>query len=191
VSAPSGDGSRQWVIHRDQLVDDDGHVRVSRADVQLPDGTEFTQYVFRLRRCAMLAIFDEPGDSILLLRRHRFIIDRWVWELPGGYVDEGEDGAAAAAREAQEETGWQPGSPQFVLSFQPMIGTADAPQDLYASRGAELAGVPASDEAAEVRWVALSEAAAMISSGQIAGAATILAVWHGLMLQAAARPAAR
>jgi len=55
------------------------------ADVELPDGTEFTQYVLKLRRCVMIAVLDEPGTSILLLRRHRFIIDRWVWEIPGGY----------------------------------------------------------------------------------------------------------
>ena len=78
--------------------------------MQLVDGTEFTQYVFRLRRCAMLAVFGEPGESILLRRRHRFIIDWWAWELPGACVDDDEDGPAAAAREAEEETGWQPGT---------------------------------------------------------------------------------
>ncbi len=25
--------------------------------------------------------------EILLMYRHRWIIDQWVWELPGGYVD--------------------------------------------------------------------------------------------------------
>jgi ADP-ribose pyrophosphatase len=33
-------------------------------------------------------------------RRHRFIVDRWVWELPGGYVDDGENPGPAAPREA-------------------------------------------------------------------------------------------
>jgi 8-oxo-dGTP pyrophosphatase MutT (NUDIX family) len=70
---------------------------VSRADVELPDRTRFTQYVFRMRRCAMIAVLDEPGTSILLLRRHRFIISRQVWEVPGGYVDDGEDGPAGGA----------------------------------------------------------------------------------------------
>ena len=31
---------------------------------------------------------------MLLIWRHRFVIDRWLWELPGGFIDPGEDGAA-------------------------------------------------------------------------------------------------
>ncbi len=117
----------------------------------------------------MIAVLDEPGTRILLLRRHRFIIDRWVWEIPGGYVDDGEDGPAAAIREAKEETGWRPRSARFVLSFQPMIGNADFPQDLYLAQGADLVREPESDEAAEVAWVQLDDAAAMIADGQIVG----------------------
>jgi predicted NUDIX family NTP pyrophosphohydrolase len=63
----------------------------------------FTQYVFRMRRCAMTVVLDEPGDRLLRMRRHRFIVYRWVWELPGGYVDDGEDSLAAAARGVGED----------------------------------------------------------------------------------------
>ncbi len=163
-------------------------MRISRAEVELPDGTRFTQYVFRLRRCAMIAVLDEAGEHILLLRRHRFIVGQWVWELPGGYIDDGEDGPAAAIREAEEETGWRPRSARFVLSFQPMIGNADFPQDLYLARGADRVREPATDETAEVAWIALEEAAGLITSGEIAGAATVIGVQHALMLRAAARP---
>jgi hypothetical protein len=59
-----------------------------------------------------------------------------------------------------------------------MIGIADYPQDLYLARGAEQAGAPHVDETAEVRWVPLGEAQAMIASGDILGAITVIGVQH-------------
>lgn len=173
-----------WVILGERLLDDTAHVQVSLADVELPTGVRFTQYVFRMRRCAMTAVLDEAGERVLLMRRHRFIVDRWVWELPGGYVDDGEDPAAAAAREVEEETGWRPRQVERLLSCQPMIGNADYPQDLYLARGAEQVSVPHADETAEVRWVPLGEASAMIARGDILGAITIIGVQHALLRQA-------
>jgi hypothetical protein len=82
VSGDAIDGRGPWANHSDRLIDENPHIRVNLTDVELPDGTEFTQHVFRLRRCAMIAVLDEPGTKILLLRRHRFIIDRWVWSFP-------------------------------------------------------------------------------------------------------------
>jgi 8-oxo-dGTP pyrophosphatase MutT (NUDIX family) len=141
----------KWVIHGERLVDDTPHIRVSLAVVELPNHVRFTQYVFRMRRCAMTVVLDDPGERVLMMRRHRFIVDRWVWELPGGYVDDGEDPAAAAAREVEEETGWRPRGIEFVMSSQPLIGNADYPQDLYLAHGAEHVGEPEVDETAEVR----------------------------------------
>ena len=106
----------KWVIHGERLVDDTPHVRVSLADVELPNHVRFTQYVFRMRRCAMTVVLDDAGERVLMMRRHRFIVDRWVWELPGGYVDDGEDSVTAAAREVEEETGWRPRKTEFVMS---------------------------------------------------------------------------
>jgi 8-oxo-dGTP pyrophosphatase MutT (NUDIX family) len=171
----------KWVVHGERVVDDTPHVRVSLADVELPNGGRFTQYVFRMRRCAMTAVLDDEGERVLLMRRHRFIVDRWVWELPGGYVDDGEDPVTAAAREVEEETGWRPRRIEYVLSCQPMIGNADYPQDLYLAHGAELAGEPEGDETAEVRWVALDETPGMIASGEILGAITVIGVQHVLL----------
>jgi 8-oxo-dGTP pyrophosphatase MutT (NUDIX family) len=174
----------KWVIHGERVVDDTPHVRVSLADVELPDGVRFTQYVFKMRRAAMAVVLDDPGERVLLMRRHRFIVDRWVWELPGGYVDDGEDPADAAAREVQEETGWHPRRLEYVLSCQPMIGNADYPQDLYLAHGAELAGEPEIDETAKVGWVALDETPSMIASEDILGAITVIGVQHALLRRA-------
>jgi 8-oxo-dGTP pyrophosphatase MutT (NUDIX family) len=170
----------QWTIHGERLVDENPHVRLSVASVELPDGKQFEQYVFRMRRCAMTVVLDEPGERLLLIWRHRFIVDQWGWEVPGGYVDPGEDGLAAAAREVEEETGWRPRSVEFLLTFQPAIGSADAPQDVYVARGADLVGEPEIDEAEAVRWVPIDEAQEMIRRGEILGAATVIGVMHAV-----------
>ncbi|MEU2123990.1 NUDIX hydrolase [Nocardia niwae] len=87
----------QWTIHGERLVDDNRHIRLSTVDVELPDGVEFTQYVARMPRCAMTLVLNDKREA-LLMYRHRFIIDRWVWELPGGYVDGAEDSDRSSTR---------------------------------------------------------------------------------------------
>lgn len=178
----------KWKIHGERLVDENRHIRLSIASVELPDGVRFDQYVVRLPRCVMTVALDDTGQNILLVWRHRFIIDRWDWEVPGGYVNPGEDPAEAAAREMEEETGWRPRSVEFLFSFQPMIGSADAPQDLYLARGADLVGKPHIDEAEEIRWVPIGEAQELITRGEIVGAATVMGVLHVLAERAGASP---
>lgn len=175
----------RWIVHGERVVDENRHIRLSVADVELPNGVRFEQYVIRLPRCAMTLVLDEPGERILLIWRHRFILDRWDWEIPGGYVDAGEDGAVAAAREVEEETGWRPRNVKFLLTYQPAVGSADAPQDLYVARGADLVGEPEPDEAELVRWVPIEEAQAMIARGEIVGAATVIGVLHAVAERAA------
>jgi 8-oxo-dGTP pyrophosphatase MutT (NUDIX family) len=170
----------KWLVRGERLVDENPHIRLSVATVELPDGTVFDQYVMRMRRAAMTVVLDEQRRHVLLVWRHRFIIDRWVWELPGGYVDPSEDARAAALREVEEETGWRPRSAEHVLTFQPVVGSADCPQDLYIAYGAERVGEPDVNESEAVRWVPLDEIPPMIARGEIVGSGTIIGVQHAL-----------
>jgi len=58
------------------VVDENRHIRLSIASVELPNGVHFDQYVVRLPRCVMTVALDDPGENILLIWRHRFIIDQ-------------------------------------------------------------------------------------------------------------------
>ncbi|MGI6008284.1 MAG: NUDIX hydrolase [Ruminococcus sp.] len=44
-------------------------------------------------------------DRIVLVRQYRYTIDDYIYELPAGLVEEGEDFHQAAVREMREETG--------------------------------------------------------------------------------------
>src|SRR5690349_3849891 len=97
----------EWIIHGERIVDDTRRAVLSIADVELPDGVRFEQYVLRVPSAAIVVVLDD-ADRVLMMWRHRFILKRWVWELPGGYIDPDEDPAVCAAREVEEETGWRP-----------------------------------------------------------------------------------
>src|SRR5438105_14404052 len=44
------------------------------------------------------------GDSILLVRQYRFLVNQLAWEIPGGKIDPKESPEEGAIREALEET---------------------------------------------------------------------------------------
>jgi len=73
--------ARQWVIHGERLVDDTPHVRVSLADVELPNHVRFTQYVFRMRRVVVTLVLAAPALSV----GPQVIMpdDRWPVAFPG------------------------------------------------------------------------------------------------------------
>ncbi|WP_328605755.1 NUDIX hydrolase [Amycolatopsis sp. NBC_00345] len=180
--APEPDGQEltRWKIHGERLVDDTRRDRVSIASVELPDGVKFEQWVFRIRPAAMMAVLDDR-DRVLMLWRHRFIIDRWVWELPGGYVNPDEDPAVTAAREVEEETGWRPLDVEPLGSLQPIVGSADAENRLYVARRSEYIGAPADiNEAERVEWIPLDTVRDRIAKGEIVGAASQVALLHVL-----------
>jgi 8-oxo-dGTP pyrophosphatase MutT (NUDIX family) len=148
---------------------------VSIAAVELPDGVRFEQWVVRLPKAAIVVVLDDPGESVLMLWRHRFIIDRWVWELPGGYIDEEEDPRLSAAREVEEETGWRPAPLRELLRFQPMVGTVDSENIVYVANGASNTGADADiNEAAAVGWVPIADIPSRISRGEIVGSASVV-----------------
>jgi 8-oxo-dGTP pyrophosphatase MutT (NUDIX family) len=177
----------EWTIHGERVVDETRRAVLSIASVELPDGVRFEQYVLRVPACGIVAVVDDQ-HRVLMMRRHRFVIGRWVWELPGGYLNPGEDPAACAAREVEEETGWRPRTMEPLLSIQPMVSTIDQDNQLWLARGADPTGAaPDINEAAAVAWIPLAEVRDRISKGEIIGAGSVAALLAVLLAQAEGR----
>jgi len=64
------------------------------------------------RAGAVLAL--TPDKQVVTVRQFRAGPERWMYDIPGGGFEKGEDPEAGARRELAEETGYRPGSMTFL-----------------------------------------------------------------------------
>jgi ADP-ribose diphosphatase len=168
----------RWRVHSEQSLYADRWIDLRVADVELPDGRHLEHRLIRLPASAGVAALDSQR-RVLLIWRHRFITGRWGWEIPMGRVSDGETPAQAAAREAEEETGWRPGPLRPLISGQPNAGIMDSPHYLFTASGATRIGPPTDAfESTRCDWVPLARVPALIASRQIASLTTMAALLY-------------
>ena len=85
-----------------------GFLEVRRDIVRLPDGaTASREYIRHPGAVAVIPILKLVADpTLVLVRQHRYPIDRVLLEWPAGKRDAGEPTIACARRELLEETGY-------------------------------------------------------------------------------------
>lgn len=171
----------KWTVHGRRSIYTSPWVELWLDDVEIPGGERFEHHVVRMRPTVTALVFDDAAEHVLLLWRHRFITDTWGWEVPGGWIDVDEDPAEAIVREVEEETGWRPREARPLVSFQPMLGSADAENRLFISHGADHTGRPPDiNETQRVEWISLASVPGRIERGEVAGAGSLVGLLHVL-----------
>lgn len=92
-------------------------------------------------------------DGRVLLGRRRFDPGRGKWDIPGGFLQEGEDALDGLRREVREETGLELGTVEFFGSWNEPYWERDVLCLTWLGRadgGDERAG----DDLVELRWFA-------------------------------------
>lgn len=150
-----------------------GRIFTVTADrVALPNGRTVTMEVVRHPGSVVLLPLQDDG-RIVLIRQYRYALDRWIWELPAGSLDPGEDPAAAAARECEEEIGLVPARVEFAGTWYPTPGFCTEAMHYYrltGLRSPDPDGPQAEkdeDEDIRVRVFSLDEARDMVRTGDI------------------------
>lgn len=90
--------NRVWRVDLDHIVD--------KAGIEVPEYLVLSARGHAAGSAGGVAVLPVlPDGRIVLLRNWRHAVGTWSWEVPKGFIDEGEIPAAAARRELAEETG--------------------------------------------------------------------------------------
>ena len=114
---------------------------------------------------------------VLLERQYRHAANDYLWELPAGRIDPGEQELAAAKRELIEETGYRADSWRRILKFYASPGFVAETMAVYLASGLRAGEAePEEDEVIRKRLLPLPTVVKMIVKGTIRDAKTISSV---------------
>ena len=142
--------------------------------VTLPNGITVDLETIRHPGAAAVVPMKDDG-TVVLIRQFRHAAGGFIYEIPAGKLNPGEDPVACASRELEEEIGYRAGKLELLTSIFTAPGFADEVIHVYTATGlTEGQQQLDRDEVLEVVPLSLAEAVDMIADGRIRDAKTIV-----------------
>lgn len=149
-------------------------INLRRDKVRLPNGREASREVVEHPGAVAIVPINAAG-KVVLVRQYRYPTGRTLLEIPAGKLEKGEDPAACAARELEEETGFTAGRLKKLVSFFTTPGFSDEILHVYLAKElCQTAQNLDADEFVEVEAYSFSELKAMIANNAINDAKTLV-----------------
>jgi ADP-ribose pyrophosphatase len=163
-----------------KLVFDGPLFRVMREEVHEP-GDKITQRdIIRHNGSVVILAVDDSSkrDPLLVMeRQYRHAAGQYLWEVPAGKMEDGEERLAAAKRELKEETGYRAKKWTKLVRYFASPGFLGEWMQVFLAEG--LIGGdadPEDDELLEIVLVPLSEVLRLIDAGKILDGKTLVSV---------------
>ena len=146
--------------------------------VRFPDGSVGELEIFRHPGASAVVPFlsDPAGDDpqLILIKQYRYAAGGYIYEIPAGRLDAGEDPAVCARRELEEETGCTAERVERLTTIVTTPGFCDERIHLFMAVGLTMGEHRREhDEFLEVERLSLSQALAMIERGEISDSKTV------------------
>ena len=146
-----------------------------------PGGRPSERDIIRHHGSVVILAIDNAKNKrdpwIVIERQYRHAAGQFLWELPAGKLDPGEDPLAGAQRELAEETGYSAKKWKPFVEYYASPGFLGESMKVFLAEGL-VAGEahPEDDEQIDFRLVKLSEAVKLIDKGAILDGKTLTAV---------------
>jgi ADP-ribose pyrophosphatase len=147
--------------------------------VRFPDGSIGELEMIRHSGASAIVPFlsDPQGEDpqVLMIRQYRYAADGYLYEIPAGRLDKGENPHDCAARELKEETGCTAEHFDHLLTIYTTPGFTDEKIHLFMATGL-VAGETKHevDEFLDLHPMRLSRALEMVEAGEIQDAKTVI-----------------
>jgi ADP-ribose pyrophosphatase len=166
-------------------------VKLDVDQVRFPDGSTGELEMIRHPGAAAILPFlsDPAGDDpqIMLIKQYRYAAGGYLYEVPAGKLEPGEDPEECAARELREETGCSAQRIQHLFTTFTTPGFTDEQIHVYMAVGITRGAAHTErDEFLEVHTMTLSRSLQMIQQGDIRDAKTALAILYAAGFSAGA-----
>src|SRR5689334_9676470 len=149
--------------------------------VRYPDGSVGELEMIRHPGASAVVPFlsDPTSDDpqVLLIRQYRYAAGGYLYEVPAGRLDAGEDPIVCAARELKEETGCTAAQIDYLTTIFTTPGFTDEKIHLFTATGLTAGETKhEADEFLEMHPMLLSRALEMIQAGEIQDGKTVIAL---------------
>lgn len=146
-----------------------------------PDGKRNERDVIRHNGSVVILAVDHSKSKknpwIVIERQYRHAANQYLWELPAGKLEPGEDPLAGAKRELAEETGYKAKKWRPLVEYYASPGFLGESMKVFLAEGLEPgAAHPEEDEQIELRLVKLKDVLKMIEKGAILDGKTLTSV---------------
>ena len=163
--------------------------RVLTDELREPTGKKVTRDIIRHNGSVVVLALEKSKSKkdplVLIERQFRHAAQQYLYEVPAGTIDPGEDHLEAAKRELLEETGYQARKWTQLLQYFASPGFLGEWMQVFLAE--DLTPGPASpeeDESLELQFIPLSELLRLIGAGKIRDGKTIIsASYYALYLR--------